>query len=137
MPAIIDKILRMGEGKILRQLEGIAKAVNAIEDDFVAMSDDELRGMTDEFVKVMDQSIEVRARTPERYPDYMEDHCRTGRVLLDNGRYAEAIPHFQALLKLKPDHEEAKKYLAIAQAKLAESTTRPTTTTAPASRQTP
>jgi preprotein translocase subunit SecA len=49
VPAIIDKILRMGEGKILRQLEGIAKAVNAIEDDFVAMSDEELRGMTDEY----------------------------------------------------------------------------------------
>ena len=44
MPAIIDKILRIGEGKILRQLESIAQAVNAIEDDFVAMSDDELRG---------------------------------------------------------------------------------------------
>src|SRR5205085_1453448 len=29
--------------------EGIAKAVNAIEDDFVAMSDEELRGMTVEF----------------------------------------------------------------------------------------
>ncbi|QCX28195.1 preprotein translocase subunit SecA [Nocardioides jishulii] len=49
MPAIIDKLLRLGEGKILRQLESIAKAVNAIEDDFVAMSDDELRNMTDEF----------------------------------------------------------------------------------------
>ena len=49
MPAILDKLLRIGEGKILRQLEAIAKAVNAIEDDFVAMSDDELRGMTAEF----------------------------------------------------------------------------------------
>ena len=49
MPAIIDKILRIGEGKILRQLEAIAKAVNAIEDDFVTMSDDELQGMTAEF----------------------------------------------------------------------------------------
>src|SRR3954447_15748943 len=48
VPAIVDKILRLGEGKILRQLEAVAKAVNAIEDDFVAMSDDELRGMTDE-----------------------------------------------------------------------------------------
>src|SRR3954452_11858813 len=47
--SIIDKVLRIGEGKILRQLEAIAKAVNAIEDDFVAMSDDELRGMTVEF----------------------------------------------------------------------------------------
>jgi preprotein translocase subunit SecA len=49
VPAILDKILRIGEGKILRQLEAIAKAVNAIEDDFVAMSDEELRGQTGEF----------------------------------------------------------------------------------------
>ena len=49
MPAIIDKLLRIGEGKILRELEAIVKAVNAIEDEFVAMSDDELRGMTAEF----------------------------------------------------------------------------------------
>ena len=43
MPAILDKLLRIGEGKILRQLEAIAKAVNAIEDDFVAMTDEELQ----------------------------------------------------------------------------------------------
>lgn len=49
MPAILDKILRIGEGKILRQLEAISQAVNAIEDDFVAMSDAELQGMTAEF----------------------------------------------------------------------------------------
>ena len=51
MPAILDKLLRIGEGKILRQLEGVAKAVNAIEDDFVAMSDAELQGMTEELRK--------------------------------------------------------------------------------------
>ncbi len=49
MPAILDKVLRIGEGKILRRLEAVAKAVNAIEEDFVAMSDDELRAMTEEF----------------------------------------------------------------------------------------
>jgi len=49
VPAILDKILRIGEGKILRELEAIAKAVNAIEDDFVKMSDSELQGMTAEF----------------------------------------------------------------------------------------
>jgi preprotein translocase subunit SecA len=47
--SLIDKVLRIGEGKILRQLEAITKAVNAIEDDFVAMSDEELQGMTVEF----------------------------------------------------------------------------------------
>ena len=49
MPAIIDKLLRIGEGKILRELEAVSKAVNAIEDDFVKMTDDELRAMTGEF----------------------------------------------------------------------------------------
>ena len=49
MPAVLDKILRIGEGKILRQLEAISKAVNAIEDHFVAMSDAELQAMTPEF----------------------------------------------------------------------------------------
>lgn len=47
--AVLDKILRIGEGKILRKLEAISKAVNAIEDDFVKMSDEELQAMTDEF----------------------------------------------------------------------------------------
>jgi len=49
MPKVIDKILRAGEGKILRQLSAIAAQVNALEDEFRAMSDDELRGQTDEF----------------------------------------------------------------------------------------
>ncbi|HEX5088054.1 MAG TPA: preprotein translocase subunit SecA [Nocardioides sp.] len=48
MPVILDKILRIGEGKILRQLEAISRAVSAIEDDFVAMSDAELQAMTPE-----------------------------------------------------------------------------------------
>ena len=43
MPKVIDKILRMGEGKILKQLQAVAKQVNALEDEFHAMSDDELR----------------------------------------------------------------------------------------------
>jgi preprotein translocase subunit SecA len=49
VPAIIDKLLRIGEGKILRQLEAVSRAVNAIEDDFVAMSDAELQAQTEEF----------------------------------------------------------------------------------------
>src|SRR4051812_12942532 len=49
VPKIVDKILRMGEGKILKQLEAVASQVNALEDEFKAMSDDELQGMTEEF----------------------------------------------------------------------------------------
>ncbi|MGW0801744.1 preprotein translocase subunit SecA [Nonomuraea sp. NPDC002799] len=49
MAAILDKILRAGEGKILRKLKRIADQVNSIEDDFTSLSDSELRAMTDEF----------------------------------------------------------------------------------------
>ena len=49
MPVILDSILRAGEGKILRQLKRISDQINSVEDDFVAMSDAELRAMTDEF----------------------------------------------------------------------------------------
>ena len=43
---VLDRILRAGEGKTLRKLDGIAKAVNAIEQDFVDLTDAELRAMT-------------------------------------------------------------------------------------------
>ncbi|MEU6997107.1 preprotein translocase subunit SecA [Nonomuraea sp. NPDC046570] len=49
MAAILDKILRAGEGKILRKLKRIADQVNSIEDDFKSLSDAELRALTDEF----------------------------------------------------------------------------------------
>jgi len=49
VPAILDSILRAGEGKILRQLARISEQVNSVEEDFVAMTDAELRAMTDEF----------------------------------------------------------------------------------------
>jgi hypothetical protein len=46
---LLDKMLRIGEGKILRQLATTAQQVNAIEDDFVAMSDEQLRAQTADF----------------------------------------------------------------------------------------
>jgi len=49
VPLLLDKVLRIGEGKARRRLETVAKQVNAIEDDFVAMTDDELRGQTEYF----------------------------------------------------------------------------------------
>ncbi len=72
MPVIIDKLLRIGEGKILRQLESIAKAVNAIEDDFVAMSDDELRGMTDEFKARYEKGESLNDLMPEAFATVRE-----------------------------------------------------------------
>jgi preprotein translocase subunit SecA len=49
VPAIIDKVMRAGEGKLLRKLGRIAQQVNSIEEDFEKLTDAELRAMTDEF----------------------------------------------------------------------------------------
>ena len=49
MPAILEKVLRLGEGRILKKLSGIAQQVNTLEDSFVALSDAELREETDRF----------------------------------------------------------------------------------------
>ena len=79
MPAILDKILRIGEGKILRQLEAISKAVNAIEDDFVAMSDDELRGQTDEFKERLAKGETLDDLMPEAFATVREAARRVTR----------------------------------------------------------
>ena len=49
MPSILDKVLRIGEGRIVKKLSGIADQVNALEDSFTALSDGELREETDRF----------------------------------------------------------------------------------------
>ncbi|MFE5185103.1 preprotein translocase subunit SecA [Streptomyces sp. NPDC056628] len=47
--SVLSKIMRAGEGKILRKLHRIADQVNSIEEDFVDLSDAELRALTDEY----------------------------------------------------------------------------------------
>ena len=46
---VLGRLLRVGEAKTLKRLRVIADHVNAIEDEYVAMSDDELRGQTAAF----------------------------------------------------------------------------------------
>jgi len=49
VPVLLDKVLRIGEGKQRRKLESAAAQVNAIEDDFVSMSDEELQALTADY----------------------------------------------------------------------------------------
>jgi len=76
VPAILDKILRIGEGKILRELEAIAKAVKAIEDDFVKMSDSELQAMTGEFRERLAQGESLDDLMPEAFATVRESAKR-------------------------------------------------------------
>ncbi|MET9268621.1 preprotein translocase subunit SecA [Kribbella sp. NPDC003557] len=74
---VVDKVLRIGEGKILRQLQGIAKMVNSIEDDFVKMSDEELRAQTAEFKERHENGESLDALLPEAFAVVREAAKRT------------------------------------------------------------
>src|SRR5918911_988104 len=75
--AVLDRILRAGEGRILRRLTDIAHQVNAIEDDFVAMTDAELRAQTDEFKKRYADGESLDDLMPEAFGAVREAARRT------------------------------------------------------------
>ena len=77
MSALLDRILRAGEGKTLRRLEKIAETVNSLEADFHAMSDEELRGMTVEFRTRLAAGEELDVILPEAFAVVREAATRT------------------------------------------------------------
>jgi preprotein translocase subunit SecA len=70
--AILDKILRAGEGKTLRKLKRIADQVNSIEDDFTSLSDAELRALTDEFKQRHQDGESLEDLLPEAFATVRE-----------------------------------------------------------------
>ncbi len=68
----MDRMLRFGEGKILRQLKGIANQVNSIEEDYLAMSDDELRGQTSDFKARYEKGETLESLLPEAFATVRE-----------------------------------------------------------------
>ena len=47
--AVISRLLRAGEGRILRHLSAVADQIESLEDDYVDLTDAELRAQTDDF----------------------------------------------------------------------------------------
>ena len=74
---VLDKVLRAGEGKILRRLESIAKQVNALEPHFTAMSDEELKSMTPEFKSRLAEGETLDDLMPEAFAVVREAARRT------------------------------------------------------------
>ncbi|GAB2871908.1 preprotein translocase subunit SecA [Actinoallomurus bryophytorum] len=77
MPVVIDKILRAGEGKVLRKLKRIADQVNSIEEDFVDMSDAELRALTDTYKERLADGESLDDLLPEAFATAREAAKRT------------------------------------------------------------
>jgi preprotein translocase subunit SecA len=77
VPVLLDKLLRIGEGKILRQLHAISKQVNAIENEFVSMTDDQLQAQTDEFKQRLAEGESLDDLMPEAFATVREAAQRT------------------------------------------------------------
>lgn len=77
MVAILDKILRAGEGRALKQLEKIADLVNSHEATYVAMSDEQLRAMTDTFKVRLAAGEDLDDLLPEAFALVREASKRT------------------------------------------------------------
>jgi preprotein translocase subunit SecA len=67
MADLLTKILRAGEGKTLKQLERTVHEVNAWEETASALSDEELRGKTEEFRARLAEDEELDDILPEAF----------------------------------------------------------------------
>ncbi|HYZ54349.1 MAG TPA: preprotein translocase subunit SecA [Streptosporangiaceae bacterium] len=102
MPVIIDSVLRAGEGKILRRLKRIAGQINSIEDDFIAMSDAELRGMTDELKQRYADGESLEDLLPEAFATVREASKRTlGQRHFDVQLMGGAAMHLGNIAEMK------------------------------------
>ena len=74
---IVEKLLRAGEGRTLKKLHGIAAQVAAIEEDFVKLTDAELRAETDIFKKRLADGESLDDLLPEAFAAVREASKRT------------------------------------------------------------
>jgi preprotein translocase subunit SecA len=73
----LEKILRVGEGRILRKLTSLTKAVNALEDDFTELSDEELKSETVELRERFEKGETLDDLLPEAFAAVREAARRT------------------------------------------------------------
>jgi len=77
MASIIDRIMRAGEGKILRDLSKVVDKVNSFEDSITPLSDDQLRAKTQEFKSRLAKGETLDDLLPEAFSVVREAAKRT------------------------------------------------------------
>ena len=77
MASFLEKILRTGDKRVLRQLEAYTKAVNSLEDSFSSMTDEELRAETDKFRERVKDGESLDIMLPEAFAVVREASKRT------------------------------------------------------------
>jgi preprotein translocase subunit SecA len=75
--SILEKVLRVGEGRVLRRLENYAKAINALEEDFGHLSDEELKNETVQLRERYSNGESLDDLLPEAFAAVREASTRT------------------------------------------------------------
>jgi preprotein translocase subunit SecA len=74
---VLERALRVGEGRLLRRLKNYADAVNHLEDDFTSLSDEELKHETVEFRERYANGESLDDLLPEAFAAVREAAVRT------------------------------------------------------------
>lgn len=77
MVLVLDKLLRAGEGKILKKLESYAKQINQLEPEFKNLSDDELKNLTSSYKQRVKNGESLDDLLPEAFATVREAAIRT------------------------------------------------------------
>ncbi len=72
----MDRLLSVGEGRTLKRMQKLAQQINHIEDDFVAMEDEELRAQTADFKQRLDNGENLDQLLPEAFATVREASSR-------------------------------------------------------------
>ena len=74
---VLNKLLRAGEGKMVRRLASIADHIETLEEDYVDLTDAELRALTDEFKQRYADGESLDELLPESFAVVREAARRT------------------------------------------------------------
>jgi preprotein translocase subunit SecA len=99
---ILDRILRAGEGKKLKALEGMVPDINALEPAMSKLSDDELRAKTPEFRQRLDRGEDLDDLAVEAFAVVREAASRViGQRHFDVQLMGGAALHFGWIAEMK------------------------------------
>ncbi len=99
---VLDKLLRAGEGRLLRKLKGLADQVNVYEESFAEMTDAELQAMTDEFKERYAGGETLDDLLPEAFAVVREASVRTlGKRHFDVQLMGGAALHLGNIAEMK------------------------------------
>ncbi|MEV0805234.1 preprotein translocase subunit SecA [Micromonospora sp. NPDC050200] len=100
--SILEKVLSAGEGRMVRRLKAIAAAVNSIEDDYVNLTDEELRGLTEQYRERLADGETLDDLLPEAFATVREAAARVlGQRPYDVQVMGGAALHFGNIAEMK------------------------------------